>query len=94
MPIVAGKHIWFNGKLVPWDEAKVHVLAHVIHYGSSVFEGMRCYKTRGGPAIFRLDDHLRRLLGSARIYRMEVPYSKEQLVEACEEAVARWASTP
>jgi branched-chain amino acid aminotransferase len=88
MPIVAGKHIWFNGKLVPWEEATVHVLAHVIHYGSSVFEGMRCYKTRSGPAIFRLDDHLRRLLGSARIYRMPIPYTQEQLVEACEDAVA------
>lgn len=79
--------IWFNGKLVPWEEARVHVLAHVVHYGSSFFEGIRCYETPRGPAIFRLTPHIRRLLDSARIYRTEVPYTLEQLVAAVKETV-------
>ena len=57
--------IWFNGEWVAWDEAKIHVLSHVIHYGSSVFEGIRCYETKKGPAVFRLEDHVRRLFDSA-----------------------------
>jgi branched-chain amino acid aminotransferase len=79
--------IWFNGKLIPWDEAKIHVLSHVIHYGSSVFEGIRCYKTRKGPAVFRLRDHLNRLYDSAKIYRMEIPYTPEQLSQAVLETI-------
>ena len=74
--------IWFNGAYVDWDNAKIHVLSHVIHYGSSVFEGMRCYDTRKGPACFRLDDHLSRLFDSSKIYRMPIPYSKEEMQEA------------
>jgi branched-chain amino acid aminotransferase len=82
------KHpIWFNGKLVPFDEAKIHVLSHVVHYGSSVFEGIRCYETARGPAVFRLREHLRRLLDSARIYRMELPYSVEDLISATLETI-------
>lgn len=77
----AGK-IWFNGKLVDWNDANVHVLSHVIHYGSSVFEGIRCYQTKSGAAIFRLQEHVERLLNSAKIYRMEVPYSVEYLSQA------------
>ena len=66
--------IWMNGKLVDWMDANIHVASHVVHYGSGVFEGARCYETARGPACFRLDAHMRRLMDSARIYRMEVPY--------------------
>lgn len=79
--------IWFNGKLVPWNEARIHVMAHVVHYGSSFFEGIRCYETPRGPAIFRLTPHIRRLIDSARIYRTEAPYTLEQLVAAVKETV-------
>ena len=74
--------IWFNGELVPFEDAKIHVLSHVVHYGSSVFEGLRCYHTDEGPAIFRLREHLRRLIDSAKVYRMDIPYSLEELEEA------------
>jgi branched-chain amino acid aminotransferase len=74
--------IWFNGKLVNWDEAQVHVLAHCLHYGSGVFEGMRCYATAEGPAVFRLDAHLERLYKSAELYELAIPYAQEQLAEA------------
>lgn len=74
--------VWMNGALVDWDDAKIHIVSHVIHYGSSVFEGIRCYETPAGPRIFRLRDHIRRLFDSARIYRMEVPYSVEDLEKA------------
>lgn len=82
MPLEPTKHIWHNGKLVPWNQAQVHVMSHVIHYGTSVFEGIRCYKTERGAAIFRLDDHMQRMLDSAKIYRMDLPYSLEQLNRA------------
>jgi len=81
--------IWFDGEFVPWEEARIHVLSHVVHYGSAVFEGIRCYKTRRGAAVFRLDAHLDRMLASAKIYRMPVPYTKEQLLEASLETVRR-----
>ncbi|HEY3936905.1 MAG TPA: branched-chain amino acid transaminase [Bryobacteraceae bacterium] len=71
--------IWHNGRLIAWDDAKIHVLSHVVSYGSSVFEGVRCYETEQGPAVFRAQDHARRLLDSAKIYRMEIPYSIDQL---------------
>jgi branched-chain amino acid aminotransferase len=83
MPIPATPYIWFNGKLVAWEKATVHVLAHALHYGSSVFEGIRAYATPGGVAIFRLQDHMRRLFDSAKIYRMQIPFSLEQLSAAC-----------
>jgi branched-chain amino acid aminotransferase len=79
--------IWFNGKLVNWDEAQVHVLAHGLHYGSGVFEGMRCYATADGPAVFRLDDHMERFFKSAELYELGIPYSKEALVEATLELI-------
>jgi branched-chain amino acid aminotransferase len=79
MPIPEVDKIWFNGELVPWHEAKVHVLTHGLHYGSGVFEGIRCYNTERGPAVFRLTDHLRRMERSAKMYYMEIPYSVEQL---------------
>mgnify|MGYP001026584608 CR=1 FL=1 len=87
MPIAAAKHIWFNGKLVPWEKATVHVLAHALHYGSTVFEGERAYPTDQGPVIFRLRDHTRRLFDSAKIYRMEIPYTQEEINAACKEVI-------
>ncbi|HEX4880060.1 MAG TPA: branched-chain amino acid transaminase [Limnobacter sp.] len=79
--------IWFNGKLVPWREAQIHVLTHSLHYGLSVFEGERAYKTDKGPAIFRLKEHTDRLFNSAHIYRMAMPFTREQVMEACCEVV-------
>ena len=87
MPIPATQFIWFNGKLVPWEKATVHVLSHALHYGSSVFEGIRAYETPRGVAIFRLRDHTRRLFDSAKIYRINVPYSAEQLNDACRQVI-------
>ena len=87
MPIEEAKFIWMDGRLVPWQEAKIHILSHVIHYGSGVFEGIRCYDTERGPAIFRLDDHIRRLFYSAKVYRMDIPFGFDELVEACKEVV-------
>ena len=72
--------IWMNGKLVDWNDAQVHVLTHALHYGSGVFEGVRCYNTERGPAVFRLGDHYRRLERSARIFQMELPYSVDELM--------------
>ncbi|HET9328613.1 MAG TPA: branched-chain amino acid transaminase [Candidatus Eisenbacteria bacterium] len=88
MAITKVEKIWMNGKWVAWEDATIHVLAHVAHYASSVFEGIRCYKTKRGPAIFRLDEHLDRLMGSAKIYRMELPFTREQIRNACLEVVA------
>ena len=88
MPIPATKYIWFNGKLVPWEKATVHVLTHALHYGSSVFEGVRAYSTHRGLAIFRLRDHTRRFFDSAKIYRMELPFTYEQLSNAQKEVLA------
>jgi branched-chain amino acid aminotransferase len=80
--------IWMNGKWVGWDDAKIHVLSHVAHYASSVFEGIRAYSTRTGPAIFRLDEHMDRLMFSARIYRMETRFTRDQLRQVCIDVVA------
>jgi branched-chain amino acid aminotransferase len=74
--------IWMNGSLVDWADARIHVASHVVHYGSGVFEGARCYETAHGPACFRLDAHIRRLLDSARIYRMDPPYSQQAITDA------------
>ncbi len=79
--------IWFDGELVPWAEANVHVLTHALHYGSSVFEGVRVYDTPAGPRFFRLACHLRRLLDSAAIYRLQIPFDLEQLTQACRAVV-------
>ena len=85
MPIQATEKIWHNGKWVNWDDAKLHVLSHVVSYGSAVFEGIRCYETKQGPAIFRLREHMQRLINSAKIYRMDLPYSVDQFANtACE----------
>lgn len=74
--------IWHNGKFIAWDEARIHVLSHVVSYGSSVFEGVRCYETVAGPAIFRLNEHTRRLCDSAKVYRIDVPFTQEELAQA------------
>jgi branched-chain amino acid aminotransferase len=87
MPIPKSEKIWHNGKLIPWDDAKIHVLSHVVNYGSSLFEGIRCYELPGGPAIFRLGDHMQRLVNSAKIYRMTLPYSRQELERAAVEVV-------
>jgi len=81
-PMPKSDKIWFNGDLVPWDEANIHVLSHVVHYGSSVFEGIRCYNTDKGPAVFRLQEHTARLFDSAKIYRMEIPFTPDQVNDA------------
>jgi branched-chain amino acid aminotransferase len=81
--------IWMNGEFVPWDEAKVHVLSHGLHYGTGVFEGIRCYETDRGPAIFRLDEHLKRLQRSGELYHLAIPYSLEQVREATHELIRR-----
>jgi branched-chain amino acid aminotransferase len=83
----ASKTIWMNGKMVPWESATVHVMAHALHYGSSVFEGMRCYATPAGRAIFRLQAHIRRLFDSAKVYRMEIPYSEQEICEASRQLI-------
>lgn len=83
----ATEKIWHNGQLIRWDEAQIHVLSHVVSYGSSVFEGLRCYETANGPAIFRAPEHARRLLDSGRIYRMDIPYSIQQLTQAMVETI-------
>ncbi|HEX55366.1 MAG: branched chain amino acid aminotransferase [Candidatus Altiarchaeales archaeon] len=82
MPIPRVKKIWLNGKIIDWDDAKIHLLTHALHYGSGVFEGIRCYNTKQGPAIFRLREHIDRLFDSARLYRMEIPYSRNELCDA------------
>ncbi len=82
MPVKKVEKIWMNGKLVNWDDAKVHILSHVIHYGSSFFEGIRCYKTPQGPAVFRLSDHVKRLIFSAKVFRAEIPYSHDEIFDA------------
>jgi branched-chain amino acid aminotransferase len=81
--------IWHNGEFVPWHQATIHVMSHVVHYGSSIFEGVRCYRTPEGPAIFRLHDHMRRFRDSCKIYRMEPDYSLDALEEAVRDLVLR-----
>ena len=83
MSLKETKNIWFNNKLIPWQDATIHVLTYALHYGSAVFEGIRAYKTDDGCKIFRLDEHIKRLLNSAKIYRMHIPYSHQELKNAC-----------
>lgn len=87
MPIPEVEKIWMDGEFVDWKEAKVHVLTHALHYGSGVFEGIRCYHTKKGPAVFRFIEHLERLFMSAKLYHMEIPYSLEDLREATKELI-------
>jgi branched-chain amino acid aminotransferase len=83
----ATEKIWMNGELIDWDDAKIHVGAHGLHYGTGVFEGIRCYDTPQGPAVFRLRDHLERLLNSAKLLYMELPYSVDELRDVCKEVI-------
>jgi len=86
--ITPTEKIWRNGELINWDEANIHVLTHALHYGTSVFEGIRCYETSRGPAVFRINEHIRRMFDSAKIYRMDLPrFSPAELVDACREIV-------
>jgi branched-chain amino acid aminotransferase len=82
MVFIKAKFIWMDGSFVTWENAKIHVLSHVIHYASGVFEGIRCYETTDGPAIFRLEDHVTRLFNSAKIYRLEIPYTEQAFKDA------------
>jgi len=82
VPIQPVDVVWMNGKLVQWQDATVHILSHALHYGTGVFEGIRCYETPRGPAVFRLRDHLQRMHGSAKIFLMDIPYSVDELVDA------------
>ncbi len=79
--------IWMDGEFVALKDAKINILSHVIHYGTSVFEGIRCYETEKGPAVFRLEEHMQRLIDSAKIYKMEIPYTKEELMDAVIETI-------
>jgi len=94
MPIETTTNIWHNGQLIPWEKANIHVMSHVVHYGSSVFEGIRCYEQPGGAGIFRLPEHMQRLLDSAKIYRMPLPYSVDQLMDAVVDVVEANGVTP
>mgnify|MGYP006088809359 CR=1 FL=1 len=80
--------IWYNGKIVPFQDATTHVMSHVLHYGSGVFEGIKCYKTPNGPGIFKLNEHIARLFESAKIYNMDIPYTPKELSQACLDLVA------
>ena len=87
MPLKPTKKIWMNGTFVNWDDATIHVCSHVIHYGTAVFEGIRCYETKKGSMIFRLEPHIRRLYNSAKMYRMEPTMPKEEFMKACIDTV-------
>lgn len=87
MPVQKTANIWHNGKLIAWDEATLHVMSHVVNYGSSLFEGIRCYQLPSGPAIFRAKEHIQRLIDSSKIYRIELPFSREELIKAMVELV-------
>lgn len=89
MGMAKTKYIWMDGKFVDWEDATIHILSHVIHYGTGVFEGLRCYKTPNGPVVFRLQDHTRRLFNSAKIYRMEIPYSEDELNRVAVELIKK-----
>jgi branched-chain amino acid aminotransferase len=87
MPIETTANIWHNGELIPWQNANIHVMSHVVHYGSSIFEGIRCYKQPEGASIFRLAEHMQRFIHSGKIYRMDLPFTLQQLKEAVVEVV-------
>src|SRR5580700_1299198 len=94
MAIQKTDKIWHNGKLINWDDATIHVMSHVIHYGSSVFEGIRCYELPTGPAIFRANEHIQRLLDSAKVYRIDVPFTRDEIVTAMLETVGHNGAWP
>jgi branched-chain amino acid aminotransferase len=94
MAIQKTDKIWHNGKLIKWEDATIHVMSHVVHYGSSVFEGIRCYDLPSGPAIFRAQEHMQRLLDSAKVYRIDVPFTREELVKGMVETVGHNGVSP
>ena len=94
MPLQTTKNIWHNGELIPWENAQIHVMSHVVHYGSSIFEGIRCYAQPSGNGIFRLREHMARFIDSAKIYRMPIPYTVEQLCAAVVDVVEANGITP
>ena len=101
MPIETTANIWHNGELIPWEKANIHVMSHVVHYGSSIFEGIRCYTQSAGgssettgASIFRLHEHMQRFLQSGKIYRMPLPYTVEQLEAAVIEVVEANGAVP
>jgi branched-chain amino acid aminotransferase len=94
MAIQKTDKIWHNGKLINWDDATIHVMSHVVHYGSSVFEGIRCYALPSGPAIFRAQEHMERLVNSAKVYRIDVEYTREELVSAMLQTVGHNGAWP
>src|ERR1700754_2454344 len=94
MTLQTTKNIWHNGNLIPWEQSKIHVMSHVVHYGSSVFEGIRCYTQPGAAGVFRLPEHMARLVDSAKIYRMPLPYSAEQLASAVVDVIEANGVTP
>jgi branched-chain amino acid aminotransferase len=87
MPITEVDKIWMDGELVDWRDAKIHVLSHAVHYGSGVFEGIRAYETARGAAVWHLDEHLKRLFRSAKLYHMDIPYSRQAITEATKEVI-------
>lgn len=87
MPLTESKLIWMDGELVPWPEAKIHVLTHSLHYGLGVFEGIRAYETSTGPAVFRLTPHIKRLFNSAKIYMLDIPFTVEEIIQATKDTV-------
>jgi branched-chain amino acid aminotransferase len=87
MAIKKTDRIWMNGEFIAWDDAKIHILSHVIHYGTSLFEGIRCYHTPRGSAVLRLREHVERMFNGAKMYRMEVPYSLDEIIEAIHETI-------
>ena len=93
MPITPTSKIWMNGELVDWDDAKIHVLTHTLHYGMGVFEGIRAYETSQGPGIFRLTEHIERLFNSAKIMGMDIPYTVDEIIDATK-AVVRESGLP
>ena len=94
MAIQKTDKIWHNGKLINWDDAHIHVMSHVVHYGSSVFEGIRCYELPTGPAIFRATEHMQRLLDSAKVYRMDLPFSLEEIIKGMLDTVSHNGAWP
>jgi branched-chain amino acid aminotransferase len=87
MSFAGAKFIWMNGQIIPWEQATVHVMAHALHYGSSIFEGIRVYKTPEGPQVFRLTDHMQRFYDSAKIYRMPLNYDRAELIQVCKDLI-------
>ena len=87
MPITPTEKIWMDGELVDWDDARIHILTHTLHYGCGVFEGIRAYETAQGPAVFRLTDHIERLFASAKIFMIDIPFTVQEIIEATKETV-------